>query len=63
MTMYEMTTEERTVMGERCCKHIETNYNFENFANQWEKLMTGTYEKYGSWDTRTGYQSWELREV
>jgi len=63
MTMYEMTIEERTAMGESCRKHVETNYSFENFANQWEKLMTDTYEKHGSWDTRTGYQSWELREI
>ena len=38
-------------------------YNFEDFEKKWVKLMDEIVEKYGSWETRKGYDCWHLLEV
>jgi len=63
MKMYEHGSEKRAELGKAGREHVLKNYNFENFAKQWEKIMLDTYEKHGSWDTRKNYKSWELRAV
>ena len=63
MKMYEYGLENRVELGKAGREHVLQNYNFENFAKQWEKIMLNTYEKHGSWDTRKNYKSWELRAV
>ena len=30
---------------------------------EWDRILTNIHEKYGSWDTRSGYKAWELLEV
>ena len=49
--------------SERGIEHVNKNYNFENFTNKWIEVMEKIYKKHGSWDTRKGYKSWELKEV
>jgi hypothetical protein len=44
-------------------RHVQKNYNFENFEKMWVELMDNTIEKYGSWETREGYEKWHLMEV
>ena len=44
-------------------RHVNKNYNFDNFEKSWISLMDSIIENYGSWDTRTGYQRWHLMEV
>jgi len=44
-------------------EHVRKNYNFDTFTTQWVEVMEKIYEKYGSWDKRQGYKSWELKEV
>ena len=44
-------------------RHVQKNYNFENFEKMWIDLMDRTIEQHGSWDTRKGYQKWHLMEV
>ena len=61
MLMYEFGSEKRQALGASGSAHVQENYNFENFANQWEKIMVGTYEKHGSWETRKNHKAWELR--
>ena len=56
-------TEEYQKWCELGMQHVEKNYNFENFEKQWVKIMEDIYKKHGSWETRKGYKSWELREV
>jgi hypothetical protein len=63
MQMYEMGKEKREELGKAGRQHIEENYNFQNFEKKWEKIMSNTYEKHGSWDNRKNYKSWELRTV
>ena len=61
--MYEYGPEKRVELGKAAREHVLKNYNFENFTQQWEKIITDTHEKHGSWDTRKNYKSWELRTV
>lgn len=44
-------------------EHVDKRYNFDNFEEQWVRIMDDVNKKHGSWDTRKGYKSWELREV
>jgi len=63
MKMYEFGADKRAQLGKAGREHVLKNYNFENFAKQWEKIMLDVYEKHGSWDTRKNYKSWELRKI
>ena len=47
-----MTPEERKEMGEKGRAHVEANYNFEKFGQQWVEHMLGVHEKHGSWAER-----------
>ena len=44
-------------------KHVKKNYNFENFEKNWVLFMDNVIEKHGSWETRTGYNKWQIMEV
>jgi glycosyltransferase involved in cell wall biosynthesis len=61
--IYNMTPDERRLLGMKGRNHVIKNYNFEKFENQWIKLMDGIIEKYGSWETRKGYQAWAFKEI
>ena len=43
--------------------HVIKNYNFENLQESWKEMINENINKFGSWETRTGYKSWELIEV
>jgi glycosyltransferase involved in cell wall biosynthesis len=61
--IYSMSDESRVEMGRLARQHVVNNYNFENFSNQWVKLMTDVHEKEGSWDTRAKYNNIRFGEV
>jgi glycosyltransferase involved in cell wall biosynthesis len=61
--MYNMSKEERKKLGEKGAQHVNKNYNFEDFNKKWIELMDDIHERYGSWDTRKGYKSWEIKEI
>ena len=61
--MYKMSYEERKIIGRKGRQHVLMNYNFENFKTKWIKLMDSIHEKYGSWENRKGYKSWEFKEI
>ncbi len=61
--MYNKTPEERAQLGKRGRDHLLLNYGFDKYVREWDETLTDVYEKYGSWDTRSGYQSWKLLEV
>ena len=63
MKMYEYGSEKRAELGKAGRQHVLDNYNFEDFAKKWEEAMVNVHEKYGSWENRKGYKSWEMKAV
>ena len=50
-------------MSENGIKHVDKNYNFEDYEESWISIMDEVVEKYGSWETRKGYKQWHLMEI
>ena len=63
LKMFNMSTEERESLSAQGRKHIEKNYNFSTLSNKWPLLLQEVHEEMGSWESRKGYQAWELIEV
>jgi glycosyltransferase involved in cell wall biosynthesis len=63
MKIYNMTSEERKQLGEKGRQHVLNNYSLEKYEKKWIDTIDHVVEKYGSWETRTGYDSWSLKEV
>ena len=61
--IYNMDKKERSKLGFKGRKHVEKNYNFENYKQRWIETMVNIYEKHGSWATRKNYNSWAFDEV
>ena len=63
LKMFNMASDDRQKLSELGQKHVEKNYNFEDFKTEWPKLLKNTYDKYGSWENRKEYKSWHLMEI
>ena len=50
-------------MSEAGIKHVEENYNFDDFERNWVKTMDEIMQKHGSWQTRKNHTRWRLKEV
>ena len=61
--IYNMSKEERQKLGDMGRDHVLKNYNFKNFQISWQALIKDITEKFGSWENRKGYKTWELTEV
>jgi len=61
--IYNTPKEKLDEMGALGIKHVEKNYNFENYTSRWVELLLEAHEKYGSWENRKEYKSWECLEV
>jgi glycosyltransferase involved in cell wall biosynthesis len=61
--MYDMPTKERTTMGKLGREHVLTNYGFEKFHKEWDRILTEVYEKNGSWENRKNYNCWSVEEL
>ncbi len=61
--IYNMSPDERKFLGMKGRSHVIENYNFETFRKQWINLIDSIVENKGSWGTRKGYQSWEIKEI
>jgi len=59
--LYEMTPKERSALGAAGREWTQKQFNFDNFIQQWDDLFTKVHEEKGSWETRTGYQAYEMR--
>ena len=63
LEMYNKSPEERWQLGLKGRRHVENNYNFDDFIKQWDKIFTRIYNSNGSWNTRNRKQNWTLEEV
>jgi len=61
--IYNMSKEERTVIGKAGREYVTTNYSQAKAGEMWDTLMTEVYQQHGSWNTRHGHKTWELIEV
>jgi len=61
--MYNMSAEERQELGRKGMQHVRNNYNYKEFQERWVELMDDIVERHGSWDTRKGYNAWEIKEI
>jgi len=61
--MYNKTTEERKELGLQGRKHVELNYNFDNFIKSWDEIFTHIHKKHGSWGTRIRKSNWTLKKI
>jgi glycosyltransferase involved in cell wall biosynthesis len=61
--IYNMTNEQRKLLGIKGRQHVIENYNFDKFRKQWIDLIDSVVENHGSWSTRKGYKSWDIKEI
>ncbi len=59
--LYEMSPEERQDLGAKGRAWTENKFNFEDFVESWDTLLTDINLKNGSWDTRENYRSYGVR--
>ena len=63
LKIYNMTREERALLGSWGRDHVMKNYNFDNFGKQWDEIFTMVHNEMGSWNNRKPYRNWELKEI
>ena len=61
--IHEMTSEQRSDLGEAGREHVKNNYSFEKFQNRWVEVMDEVKEKHGSWEDRKIYKPWKLTRI
>ena len=59
--LYEMSPAEREEMGHAGHKYVMKDFNFDSFIESWDDLLMNVHDEHGSWDTRTGYKSYDVR--
>jgi len=63
LKVYNLSKEERAEIGKMGRDHVMKNYNFKDFGKKWDEVLSNLHKKYGSWENRKEYNSWELIEV
>ena len=63
LEMYNKTKDERLALGKAGRKHALANYNFLTMQERWVDIINNVCEQHGSWESRKGYNRWELLEV
>jgi glycosyltransferase involved in cell wall biosynthesis len=61
--MYALSPEDRHELGLKGAKHVQKNYNFEQFGEKWVNLMLKIHEQHGSWETRKNHSGITFKEV
>ena len=62
-TMYRMKKEDREQMAKMGREHVDKNYSFEKYQENWVEIFDKTYEKHGSWQDRKSYSPWVLKKI
>ena len=44
-------------------EHVNNNYSFKQFNQNWVNLMDDIVNRHGSWENRKLYKRWHLMEV
>ena len=56
-----LSKQERLLLGQAGRQHVINNFNFTDFINRWDKILTDTYSK-GVWSNRN-HKGWEIKEI
>lgn len=60
LKIFNMTRQERKILGKKGKEYITEYCNFDKFNEQWVDVMFKIYEENGSWETRKNYSSWTM---
>lgn len=63
LEIFNMSNEERKALGAKGREYVKRNYNFINFAKNWEEVLLKIHEEHGSWETRKNHKSWVATEL
>ena len=63
LKIYNMDPDERKELGKKGRDYMLKDYSMKDYKKQWIEVMDSVVEKYGSYETRKNYKSWELMEV
>jgi len=61
LKMYKMDHKKRQEIGALGRKWTQKQFNYDNFVDTWDTLLSQIYEEKGSWDTRAGYAPYEVK--
>ena len=61
--VYNLSDHDRKELGAKGRDHVLSNYSLEIYRENWIKAFDLIEEKFGTWKSRKGYQSWKLLEV
>ena len=61
--IYNMSSEERSLLGTAGREYVLNNYSQAAAIQQWDNLMTEIHENSGSWENRKNHKNWQLIEV
>lgn len=60
-TFINIPEQDRRLLGKAGRQHVINNFNFKDFIDRWDKVITNEYNK-GVWSNRK-HQGWELKEI
>jgi hypothetical protein len=61
--MMALGKEGRKQMGLKGKEHVNKNYSFDDFKNNWIKVIDDVVQNNSSWSTRNGYNGIRFKEV
>tara|TARA_R110002020_G_scaffold29001_1_gene91805 strand:- start:24231 stop:25481 length:1251 start_codon:yes stop_codon:yes gene_type:complete len=59
--LYEMSSSDRKRVGLAGREWTQKEFNFDDYMQKWDDLFTKVAEECGSWSSRTGYSSYDVR--
>tara|TARA_R100000234_G_scaffold116365_1_gene93386 strand:- start:889 stop:2148 length:1260 start_codon:yes stop_codon:yes gene_type:complete len=61
--MYEMSEEERKLMGNAGRKHVLENYSYGKYQKKWVEIIDEVHNEHGSWGNRKNYKPWKMEKL
>ena len=62
-TFYNASQEDRNAMGHAGRAHVLKNYSLSTYVGNWYQAFQKLFDKFGSWENRKNYKSWEMFEL
>jgi len=62
-SFYQLSKEEKKVLGQKGRKHVLENYGLSQYNRLWEETMDKIIEDHGSWENRKNYKPWKMEEL